>query len=106
MATKVELFETEDGQQFKTQAEADAHEAKLAAAKEMLAKYGATHTELVELLNKAQLLLDTKPELAKLKEYLDDNGNRIDYILSDIEDYNGEKDENLNYQSSYYSSNC
>lgn len=95
MITKLEKFQTEDGLEFDSLAEAEAHES-------IATNYDLSLKELKELLTKAQILLDTKPELTKLRDYMSSNCCNISIVLSNINDYDGEKDEHFNY----YTSNC
>lgn len=94
MVKRIEQFETKDGKVFDTEAAAIAHE-------DIVANYDASLKEVKELLTKAQLMLDTKPELANLKAYLEYN-NDVSSTLDSIEEYDGGKDDNFEY----YSSNC
>lgn len=95
MIKKIEQYETTDGETFSTEADAEAHE-------KMLDSYDSSLKELKELLTKAQIMLDTKPELSKLNDRLDYDGNMPSGVLSRIDDYDTEKDLQFNY----YTSNC
>lgn len=88
-------FEANNGKLFDTEADALAYEAQVT-------NYDASSKELIELLTKAQVLLDTKPELNSLKQHLRDDGNRVDTVLDAINDFN----ENSTDGEDYYSSNC
>lgn len=92
-------FEANDGKLFDTEADALAHEAQVT-------NYDASSKEVIELLTKAQVLLDTKPELNSLKQHLRDDGNRVESVLDAIHDFNENSTNGEDYQNSYYSSNC
>jgi dsDNA-binding SOS-regulon protein len=93
MIKKIEQYETTDGETFRNEAAAEAHQ-------KMLDSYDSSLKELKEILTKAQIMIDTKPELSKLKSYLEDI--TIRNVLNAIDDYDDSKDENFNY----YNSNC